>query len=168
MKQYQFFILAHNIRSLLNVGSIFRTAESLGVTKIYLSGYTGTPKHPRLAKTALGAEQFMDWEYQKSSKRVITKLRKDYPKLKVIGLENNLSSSKLKTLDKFKPTFPLLLVLGEEVKGIPKSVRDLCDGFVQIPMRGKKESLNVAVAFGIAAYEISDFQVQKKKKIVIS
>lgn len=157
MNQPQFFILAHNIRSLLNVGSIFRTAESLGVTKIYLSGYTGTPKHPRLAKTALGAEQFMDWEFQKSSKRVVANLKKTHPKLRVVGLENNLISSKLKSLDKFKPQFPLLLVLGEEVKGIPKSVRDLCDDFIEIPMKGKKESLNVAVAFGIAAYEISRF-----------
>lgn len=152
----QIFVLAHNIRSLLNVGSIFRTAESLGANKIYLSGYTGTPKHPKLAKTALGAEHFLDWEYNKSAKRIITKLKLEHTGLTVVGLENNLKDHRLKSLSSFKPKFPLLLVLGEETKGIPKPLRDLCDYFVEIPMQGKKESLNVAVAFGIAIYYLKN------------
>ena len=151
----EIFVLLHNIRSLLNVGSVFRTAESLGATKIYISGYTGTPEHPRLAKTALGAESFMDWKYVKSPKRIIDQLKKEHPKLEVIGLENNLKHNKPVSLVKFKPRFPLLLVLGEEVGGIQKNLLPLCDKFVEIPMLGKKESLNVAVAFGIAMFELS-------------
>lgn len=151
----EIFVLLHNIRSLLNVGSVFRTAESLGAARIYLSGYTGTPEHPRLAKTALGAESFMEWKYVKSPKRIIDQLKKEHPKLEVIGLENNLKHGKPVSLVKFRSRFPILLVLGEEVSGISKNLLPLCDKFVEIPMSGKKESLNVAVAFGIAMFELS-------------
>ncbi len=153
----QLFVLAHNIRSLLNVGSIFRTCDSLGIDKLFLSGYTATPEsNHKLAKTALGAEHFVEWEYQKSAKRLISKLRARHPNLQVIGLENNLKSLKQKNLSEFKARFPLLLVLGEEVRGIPSPIKDLCDQFVEIPMQGQKESLNVAVAFGIAAYTLKN------------
>jgi tRNA G18 (ribose-2'-O)-methylase SpoU len=152
----EFFVLAHNIRSLLNVGSIFRTCDSLGVSKLFLSGYTATPiSNHKLAKTAIGAEKFVPWEYNKSAKRLIGSLRKKYPALRIVGLENNLNSKHLKKLSEFKPKFPLLLILGEEVNGIPKPVRDLCDEFVEIPMKGQKESLNVAVALGVAVYAIT-------------
>jgi 23S rRNA (guanosine2251-2'-O)-methyltransferase len=151
----EFFVLAHNIRSLLNVGAIFRTCDSLGVTELFLSGYTATPtSNPKLAKTALGAEQYVSWEYNNSPKRIITNLKKQYPHLSVIGLENNVSGREVISLQKFKPSFPLVLVLGEEVKGIPKPLVAQCDTLVEIPMHGQKESLNVAVAFGIAAYTI--------------
>jgi len=152
----QFFVIAHNIRSLLNVGSIFRTGDSFGVSKLYLTGYTGTPKNPvhreRIAKVALGAENFVPWEYNKSAVRVIRGLRKQYPGILVVALENNIKSISLK---QFKPAFPLVLVLGEEVAGIGKPLMRESDVVVEIPMYGKKESLNVSVAFGIAAYEIS-------------
>lgn len=152
----QFFVLAHNIRSLLNVGSIFRTCDSLGVSKLFLSGYTATPtSNHKLSKTALGAEKFVPWEYNKSAKRLIGSLKKQYPNLMVVGLENNIESKHLQNLSAFKPKFPLLLILGEEVKGIPKPLREICDKFVEIPMQGQKESLNVAVALGITAYVIT-------------
>lgn len=150
------FVLAHNIRSLLNVGSIFRTCDSLGIDALYLSGYTATPvSNPKLAKTALGAEEFVQWSYEKSPKRLIKKLRAEFPKLKVIGLENNVKGRKVQPLSRFSPKFPMLLVLGEEVNGIPRPLLDMCDELVEIPMQGKKESLNVSVAFGIAAYQLS-------------
>jgi len=157
-KNKEFFVIAHNIRSLYNVGSIFRTADAFGVSKIYLTGYTGTPASPvhkkKIGKVALGAEEWVDWEHSKSAQAVIRILKKQ--KFTIVGLENNLAADqKLIPLDKFKPKFPLALILGEEVSGINKALIKSCDQLVEIPMRGKKESLNVSVAFGIAAYKIS-------------
>ena len=150
----EFFVIAHNIRSLHNVGSIFRTADAFGVDKIFLTGYTGTPASPihrnKIAKTALGAENFVPWEYQKSAGRLIGRLKQ--AGMAIVGLENQV---KAQNLAKFKPKFPLALLLGEEAKGIPKSLLKLCGTVLEIPMLGKKESLNVAVAFGVAAYAIS-------------
>ena len=155
-KDKYFFVIAHNIRSLLNVGSIFRTADAFGVTKIYLTGYTGTPEHPfhrkKIEKVALGAENFVPWEYAQSPGKIIKMLKKQYPGLSVVALENNIAAI---PITKFRAKFPLVLVLGEEVSGIAKPLLKLCDQVVEIPMRGKKESLNVSVAFGVAAYELT-------------
>ncbi len=154
MENRQFFVIAHNIRSLLNVGSIFRTADAFGVTKIYLTGYTGTPGNilhkNRMAKVALGAESWVPWEYQKSPGRLIKKLKSDG--VNIIALEKTQGAM---NLSKFKPKFPLALVLGEEVRGVSPALLKLCDKVVQIPMLGKKESLNVSVAFGVAAFCVS-------------
>jgi tRNA G18 (ribose-2'-O)-methylase SpoU len=151
----EFFVIAHNIRSLYNVGSIFRTADAFGVSKIFLTGYTGTPANPvhksKIGKAALGAEDWVAWEYFKSPQAVIRVLKRQ--KVGIVGLENNVGNAKL--IGKFKPKFPLALLLGEEVGGINKSLLKLCDRVVEIPMLGKKESLNVSVAFGIAAFHVS-------------
>lgn len=149
-----FYVLAHNIRSLHNVGSIFRTADALGVGKIFLTGYTGTPKNPihaeKISKVALGAETWLPWEYHKSPYRLIKKFQEQ--KIKIIALENNTAARNLR---KFKSNRDFVLVLGEETKGIPKKLLKFCDEVVEIPMLGKKESLNVGVAFGIAAFVLS-------------
>lgn len=150
----EFFVIVNNVRSLHNVGSIFRTADAFGVSKIYLTGYTGSPTNPvhknKIAKTALGAETWVNWEYVKSAVRLIKKLKKDG--VRIVALENNIKTT---PIYKFKPRFPLALVLGEEVKGIAKPILNLCDAAIEIPMVGKKESLNVSVAFGIAAYKLT-------------
>lgn len=152
----EFFVIAHNIRSLYNVGSIFRTADAFGVSKIYLTGYTGTPEgqtqERRIAKSALGAEKFIPWEYHKSPIRLIKNLKQQG--VRVVALENHV---KAKKLARVKVKTPLVLVLGEETKGISKRILSLCDEVWEIPMCGKKESLNVAVAFGIAAYQVYTF-----------
>ncbi len=152
-KRKSLTIIAHNIRSLHNVGSIFRTADALGVSKIYLTGYTGAPLDPKIAKVALGAENFVPWEQHKSAVRLIKKLKGNQPQLQIVALENNLNR-RTGNLNNFQPKFPLALIVGEETKGIPKSLLDLADVIVEIPMRGQKESLNVSVAFGIIAYQI--------------
>ncbi|MFA6549497.1 MAG: TrmH family RNA methyltransferase [Candidatus Margulisiibacteriota bacterium] len=168
MMSQKFFVIAHNIRSLYNVGSIFRTADAFGVDKIFLTGYTGTPKNPRLAKTALGAEKTVPWEYCKQLKRVFDRLGNTRGRLEqsltgdklrqqgmqIVALENNVPN--VIPLNKFKPHFPLALLLGEEVKGTKKDYLSLCDKIVEIPMQGQKESLNVSVAFGIAAYSLTN------------
>ncbi len=148
-----FFVIAHNMRSLLNVGSVFRTADAFGITKIYLTGYTGTPANPvhknKIAKSALGAESWMPWEYKASAVRLIKDLKQK--KVTIVGLENNIKAENIR---KFKPKYPLALLLGEEGSGINKKLLQLCNKVIEIPMRGKKESLNVSVAFGIAAYQL--------------
>lgn len=153
-KQRQLFVIAHNIRSLHNVGSIFRSADSFGVSKIYLSGYTGAPPDPKIAKVALGAEQFVAWEQVQSLARLVAKLRRELPDIRIAVLENNLKRKTI-LLQNYQAKFPLALILGEETKGSAKKILDLADVILEIPMQGKKESLNVSVACGVALYQLS-------------
>jgi len=145
-------VICHNIRSAFNVGSIFRTADGAGIRKIILGGYSAHPPHPKLLKTALGAERIVPYELIWQTWRVIDKLKNDG--YNIIALEKN---SQAKNIFKFKPKFPLALVLGNEVKGISKEILKRCDDVVFIPMRGKKESLNVSVAFGAAVYTLLNY-----------
>lgn len=155
----ELFLILHNVRSAYNVGAVFRTADGAGVGKIYICGYspcpvTGrkiykTPAEKMIEKTALGAEKNIPWEKCKNISRLLGKLKKE--KIKIIALEQAKNSVDLK---KLKPKFPLALILGNEVKGISKTILKKCDKVVSIPMRGQKESLNVSVAAGIAMYEI--------------
>ncbi len=144
-----FFVVCDNIRSLENVGSIFRTADALGVTKIYLCGISGKPPHHKISKTALGAEETVPFEYCKQTWRLIDKLKKD--KINIIALEQDKRAI---DISNFKPEFPLALILGNEVQGVSKNILEKCDKIIFLPMRGKKESLNVSVAFGVAGYNI--------------
>lgn len=158
MKSKQIYILLHNIRSTHNVGSIFRTSDALGVNKIYLSGYTPTPLdrfgRPRkdVAKVALGAEKTIDWEYFKDPKKIIEKLKKS--KFQIIGLEQGNKSVDYK---KVKMEYPALFIVGNEVEGVELGILKLCDVVAEIPMKGKKESLNVSVAFGVGLFRMLGF-----------
>ncbi len=143
------YVICDNIRSLYNVGSIFRTSDALGVTKIYLCGITGTPLQKGVLKVSLGAEDTVPWEYVKDTWRLLDKLKKQG--VEIVGLELTPEAQDLK---KIKPKFPMALVLGNEVDGLNENVIKRCDRVVYIPMKGKKESLNVSVAFGIAGYEM--------------
>lgn len=148
----ELYVIVHNIRSLHNVGSIFRTADSFGVSKIYLTGYTGSPigkNKDKISKVALGAEVFVPWEQSKSLVRIVKKLRAQGVRIAV--LENNVKY-KTTLLQNYKPNFPLALILGEETKGNTKKILDLADDILEIPMFGQKESLNVSVAAGVALY----------------
>jgi len=146
-----------NIRSIENVGSIFRTADGAGVEKIYLGGITPTPLNrlgkPRedLAKVALGAERSVAWEQIPNVLTLFKKLKKEG--WKICAIEQAKNSQSFKKLPK---TGKILLVMGTEVTGLPKNILKVCDGIYEIPMKGSKESLNVAVAFGIAAYQIKN------------
>lgn len=146
----EFYFVCDNIRSLENIGSLFRTADALGVNKIFLCGISGCPPNHKISKTALGAENMVPFEYHKQIWRLIDKLSKE--KVKIVALELGKKSV---IYTKFKPKFPLALILGNEIKGISKKILSKSDNMIHLPMRGKKESLNVAVAAGIAGYEIS-------------
>ena len=145
----KFYVVCDNIRSLENIGSIFRTADALGVDKIYLCGISGKPPNHKISKTALGAEKAVPFEHHWQIWRIIDKLKKD--KVQIVALEQD---KKAILYTKFKPKFPLALIIGNEVKGISKKTLKKADKIIYLPMRGKKESLNVSVAFGVAGYEI--------------
>jgi len=147
----------HNIRSAENVGAMFRTADAAGVNKIYLTGYTPAPldrfgrKRGDLAKSALGAEEYVKWESKKSLPAVIRRLRRG--KFLIIGIEQDKKSVDYKKVKlKNKNAF----IVGAEVTGLPKSILKKCDIIAEIPMHGKKESLNVSVALGIVLFRICD------------
>ncbi|MEK9147315.1 MAG: TrmH family RNA methyltransferase [Patescibacteria group bacterium] len=149
------YVALNNIRSLYNVGSIFRTADAFDVDKIILGGYTGAPPRKEITKVALGAEQYIKWEKNFNLHKKLFELKKQG--FEIIGLENNNFKIKTIALNKFKPKFPMVLVLGNEVNGITPSVLKEIDRFIEIPMKGIKESLNVSVALGIALYAIKNF-----------
>lgn len=151
MSKNQIFLILNNIRSAYNVGSIFRTADGAGITKIFICGISPTPNDAKVTKTSLGAEKTVSWEYHKQTWRLLKKLKTQNPNLKVVGLEQTDKST---NIFKFKPKFPLVLIVGNEVRGLNKKILSYADKNIEIPMYGKKESLNVAVATGIALYQI--------------
>lgn len=148
-------VLLHDIRSAHNVGSLFRTADGAGVSHIYLSGYTPLPvdrfgrAQKEIAKTALGAETFLPWEYHASPVTVISMLRKKG--WCVVAVEQDKRALDYR---KFRIRKPTLFILGNEVDGVPKRLLDRCDDIIEIPMRGKKESLNVSVAGGVVLFSV--------------
>jgi len=149
--------ILHNIRSLYNVGSIFRTSDAVGISKIYLCGYTpapydefGLPIGP-LVKTALGAERTVAWEKCASTTRLLDKLHDDG--YKIFAVEQSKRSMPYQHLRLSKRQLEkAALIVGNEIKGVSPAVLSRADKILEIPMFGKKESLNVAVAFGIVAY----------------
>lgn len=153
-KDLSFYLICDNIRSLENIGSIFRTADALRVDKIFLTGICGKPPHSKISKTALGAEETIDWEYHWQVWRIIDRLKKE--QAKIVALEQTKNSL---VYTKFKPQFPLALVIGNEIKGVSPAVLKRADQIIHLPMLGRKESLNVAVAFGVAGYYISQWRL---------
>jgi len=155
----ELFLVLHNIRSAYNVGAIFRTADGAGVKKIYLCGYTPAPYDKQkiyktqaekmIEKTALGAEKNIPWEKNEKISALLGKFKKN--KINVAALEQAANAVNIK---KFKPSFPLALILGNEVDGLSENILKKCSSVISIPMRGQKESLNVSVAAGIAIYKI--------------
>ncbi|MDR1300537.1 MAG: TrmH family RNA methyltransferase [Candidatus Nomurabacteria bacterium] len=152
-------LILHNIRSVHNVGSIFRTADGFGVSKIYLSGYTPNWHDAlphvqakilrQIYKTALGAEKIVVSEYVAKTTTLIKNLRASG--FRIVGLEQDPHSVRI---NEYSAPKKVALLLGEEVHGIEPNLRDLCDDLVEIQMRGQKESFNVSVATGIALYEL--------------
>lgn len=150
-------ILVHNIRSAHNVGAMFRTADAVGVSRVYLSGFTPSPLDrfgrsvKEIAKTALGAELVIPWEYFKEPTAIIMKLKTEG--FVVVGIEQDEHAVDYKT---YAPSEKTLLLVGSEVEGLSAELRELCDVLCEIPMRGVKESLNVSVAFGVALFRLFD------------
>ena len=144
--------LLDNIRSTWNVGAMFRTADGAGLRHLYLCGYTSTPAHPKVRKTALGAEQALTWSHNSNGMELAQSLRSQGNRL--IALEGGGRAEPLFHLPLTWNTSPVILVVGNEVAGVDPGILELCDQVVSIPMMGVKESLNAAVAFGIAVYTL--------------
>jgi len=148
-------LILPDIRSAINVGAILRTADAVGVDKVYLVGCTPRPTdqfgriQKDIAKSALGAETWVKWEYKEKLLPLIKNLKKEGYEIVALELDENSIDYR-----KYKPALKVALMLGEEVKGIDKKTLKYCDKIIEIPMRGKKESLNVSVAAGVALFRI--------------
>ena len=142
-------VILDNVRSLHNVGAIFRTADAVHLEKIYLCGITGVPPRNEIRKTSLGAEESVPWIYKKDPMEAIKELsRQNY---QIVALEHTNKSIDYR---KAEYHFPLCLIVGHEFHGINNNLVEASDMAVEIPMNGIKQSLNVSVAFGVAIYEI--------------
>ncbi len=164
MSQPVISVVAHNIRSSHNVGSIFRTCDGFGVEHLYLSGYTPYPTFEgdsrlphisekttsEIAKTALGAEKSVHFSHTPHITTIIEAFKAH--EYTIVGLEQDESSIKL---PEFKPPNKILLILGEELEGITAEIKQKCDHLIEIPMLGQKESFNVSVATGITLYALN-------------
>jgi 23S rRNA (guanosine2251-2'-O)-methyltransferase len=151
----EYILILPDIRSALNVGAIFRTADAVGITQIYLVGVTPCPtdKFGRIqkdiSKAALGAETWIPWEYKKEIVPLLKKLKKDGSI--IVAIEQDKNSVNYK---KVKKTDIMAFIVGEETAGLQEKIKNLADVIAEIPMSGKKESLNVSVATGVALFRI--------------
>ncbi len=154
-RKREVYLILDNIRSNFNVGSLFRIADCAGVSKVFLCGYTPAPldkfgrENKELKKVSLGGDEFLLWEKVFSVSRLLTKMKKQG--IKIVSLEQSEDSIDYK---KFKPKYPLALIVGNEVDGVSKKILKISDEKIEIPMSGKKESLNVAVATAVALFRI--------------
>jgi tRNA G18 (ribose-2'-O)-methylase SpoU len=148
-------LILHDVRSAHNVGSLFRSSDALGISEIYLTGYTPAPidrfgrKVKEIAKTALGAEETISWHSVKSLDSVIRKLKKN--NTQIIAIEQSKSSIDYK---KLKVRGNTAFILGNEVDGLSEKILNKVDKIVEIPMKGEKESLNVAIAGSVVLFRI--------------
>ncbi len=140
-------LIAHNIRSAQNIGSLLRICDSLGVAKLWITGYSPTPEHVRVKKTALGAERFVIWEQTLKVQEVVKRLKSQ-------GFSMAALETGTRSVDLTEYTAPdrLALLLGNEVQGVPPSLQEICDVVISIKQYGKKESLNVSIAAAVAAH----------------
>ena len=143
-------ILVENVRSVHNVGSIFRSADGFGAEKIYLTGYTACPPREDLSKTALGAEESVPWEYYENPIVAAKTIKKNNIPLILVEQTN-----KSQSIYGIEVPFPVCFIVGNEVVGVSEELSSLADMHVELPMRGIKQSLNVSVAVGVIGYELS-------------
>ncbi len=150
IERHPIYVLLDNVRSVYNVGSIFRTSDAALISKLYLTGYTPHPPRKDIEKTALGAIESVPWEYHKNPIDVIKSLKEKNIKIVALEITNeSIPYYKIKPAD-----FPICLIVGNEITGISNDVLSMCDISVEIPQFGIKHSLNVAVAYGIAVFEL--------------
>lgn len=150
-KKAPFVIVLDNVRSALNVGSVFRTSDAFGIEKVYLCGITAKPPHKEILKTAIGATQSVDWEYNSSTVAVVKKLREEgYIILGVEQVEESvfLQDYQVETDKKYA------IVMGNEVKGVSNEVMNVLDTCLEVPQYGTKHSLNIAVCTGVVLWDL--------------
>jgi len=144
------YVVLNSIRSSYNVGSIFRSSDGAMIKKLYLCGYTPHPPKKEILKTALGSQNSVDWEYIENAMDIISNLKSKG--IKIIALEQTDSNIPYYKIQENE--FPICIVVGNEVTGVDQKLIDLCDAAIEIPQYGIKQSLNVAVAYGISVFEL--------------
>lgn len=143
-------VILDNIRSLNNIGSVFRTADAFAINKIYLCGYTAQPPHREIQKTALGATDSVTWEHKEHAVDLVNELKANGTAVYAIEqTENSIMLNQFET-----PTKPIAIVMGNEVQGVQQEVIDACDGVIEIPQVGTKHSLNISVSCGIVLWDL--------------
>jgi tRNA G18 (ribose-2'-O)-methylase SpoU len=143
-------VVLENVRSAYNVGSVFRTSDAFLLEAIYICGYTAYPPHKEIKKTALGAEETVEWKYFKKANEAIEELRKE--NYRIYAVEQAINSHPLQQI-KFEKNEKLAVVFGNEVTGIEQTTIELTDGCIEIPQLGMKHSLNIATAVGVVLWE---------------
>jgi len=144
------YVILNSIRSSYNVGSIFRSSDGAMIKKLYLCGYTPHPPKKEILKTALGSQDSVEWEYYENAEELILNLKNKGIKILVLEqTDNNIPYYQIEKND-----FPVGLVVGNEITGVEQKLINLCDAAIEIPQYGIKQSLNVAVAYGIAIFEL--------------
>jgi tRNA G18 (ribose-2'-O)-methylase SpoU len=150
-QKFSVIVVLENIRSMYNVGSVFRTADAFLINAIYICGYTARPPRKEIDKTALGATETVDWKYFSTSKDAVEELRKNEYKIFAIEqVEKSIFLEKFMEVNADKVAF----IFGNEVSGVETETISLCDGCIEIPQFGMKHSLNISVAAGIVLWEI--------------
>jgi len=144
-------VVLDNIRSLNNIGSVFRTSDAFRIEKIYLCGITATPPHKDIQKTALGSTESVDWEYTTSTLELVQKLRAEH--VQVLSIEQAENATMLNEFTP-KPNTTYALVFGNEVKGVSQDVVNLSDEVIEIPQYGTKHSLNISVSCGVVLWDL--------------
>ena len=143
-------VLLDDVRSFNNVGSVFRTCDAMGIKKMYLCGITGQPPHREIRKTAIGASESVDWEYENNASEILTKYRDlGY---EIIAVEQTTSSVSLENYQLSNKN--ILLVFGNEINGVSQKLVDLCDLSLEIPQWGTKHSINISVSVGIVLWNL--------------
>ena len=145
-------VVLDDIRSLHNIGSVFRTADAFAIKKIILCGITAQPPHREIQKTALGATESVEWEYAENCHIALEQLRTN--NYRISGVEQVAGSVELHEFQLETSSQKIALVFGNEVKGVSQSVLDTCDDFIEIPQNGTKHSLNVSVSVGVVLWEM--------------
>lgn len=161
VKKLPVYVLADNIRSSYNVGSLFRTSDGAQIEKLYLCGYTPAPPKKEILKTALGATESVPWEAVENPAELIKELK--VQGIKICALELTDSSRPYYSLN--ADDFPVCLIVGNEISGVSDELIELCDFTIEIPQYGIKQSLNVSVAYGISIFEMR--RVYDTKKIPV-
>jgi tRNA G18 (ribose-2'-O)-methylase SpoU len=153
VKRNPIYVICDNIRSIYNVGSIFRTSDAALIEKLYLTGYTPYPPRPEIEKVALGSTNSVPWEYHKSPAEIAFSLKSSG--IRIVPLE--LTTKSKNYFDLSLADFPMCLVLGNELTGVSGEVIEAADFALEIPQYGFKHSMNVSVAYGIAVFELVKF-----------
>ncbi len=150
-KKFPVIAILENIRSAYNVGSVLRTADAFLIESVFITGYTAKPPHKEIAKTALGAQDSVAWQYFENTKAAIAHLKRDrYKIFAVEQVDDSISLEKLNQLSFERIAF----IFGNEVSGVDQEIIPLCDGSIEIPQFGMKHSLNISVAAGIVLWEV--------------